>query len=268
MFEAALSSTLPDPQRLQRLTLAAAIALSVTAASIAGVWTLERLHIDRVGGPTATPFELMSFSVLPPPKPVTPPPPPTYGDEPEQASDPAPTSRVARPDQPDHASDQTDPSPRGLAGLGASGSGERGAGIPTGPGCAPGLCGPSLIPGSGTPCIGPSCAKPGPPSVAAAPGRVEFSALRCLACADPDRDLLRKADMGSRKRSGAVGVRFCVDTRGHVEPGSVEISRSFGDATIDDITRAAVRRWRFSPMKVAGQPRRACTQTQFQIHFN
>lgn len=83
-----------------------------------------------------------------------------------------------------------------------------------------------------------------------------------------DQARLRQASAGLRKRSGTVLVQFCVDTRGHVEPGSVEISRSFGDPAVDDIARATVGRWRFAPMKVDDQPRRACSQAQFDIRFN
>jgi TonB family protein len=272
MFEATLYTADLDRPRLQRLTLAAAIAITTTTAAIASMWTLDRMHIDRIVGP-AQQFELAQFSLLPPP-PVTPPPPPPDvidggDDDPDdrderKAPDPISTKDTETLDV-DNAPSEIPP-PRTITGAGT--------GIPdllgNGGGCPGGVCnGLNTGKHGGPPCLGPHCGMTGtPPIKDAAPTEVEFSALRCLACADPDRAALRKTSASMQGREGKVVARFCVDVRGRVEASSIEIDRSYGDAAVDRIVRAAIKGWRFSPMKVGNQPRRACSSASFNIRFD
>jgi len=262
MFEATLSSTQPDRLRTQRLMLATLITVGVTAAGIAGSWSLERLDIDRVGGPRST-FELVEYSLLAP-KPIEPPPPPDIIDDGKTADGGGPAIE-------DIVEKQTDlvvaaPSNR-IPDIGSKGDG----GIPDGGGagnCRPPLCGlgtNAALTGGGS-CVGPHCGVA--QKVAPPPAEVSFSAMHCLVCPDPDRAQLRRTASSMRKRGGNVELRFCVNERGRVEADSIDITRSFGDVDVDRITRSAVAGWRFKPMQVAGEPRRACSETIFRITFD
>lgn len=267
MFEATLHAADPDHQRLQRLTFAAAIAVASLATAIAGVWTLERMHIDRIGGPSQQ-FEIAQLSLLPPPKPADPPPPPPKEFDDGSGGDPSPrTTAVGKPLESDlddgSPSDTAEPSTHAIAGA-------HDRGIPSfagGTGCPGGVCvGTNPGDGTGQPCFGLHCGTS--KKADAAPTEVEFSALRCLACADPDRAALRKTAASMQRREGTVVVRFCVDVDGRVDGRSIKVKRSHGDAAVDRITTAAIERWRFSPMKVGNQPRRACSSTTFNIRFD
>ncbi len=266
MFEATLSSAQPDRLRTQRLMLATLISVGMTAAGLAGSWTLDRLGVDRVGGPRSS-FELVEYSLLPP-KPIDPPPPPP--------EDRLVETQAGGPDSIDDIEDIVEksseiavaPPINKIPDIGSAGQGS--VGVPDGGGgkCRPPLCGlatnSALIGGDG--CVGPHCGvdrKPDPP-----PAEVSFSAMTCTVCPDPDRAQLRRTASGMRKRAGGVELRFCVDARGRVESGSIDISKSFGDAEVDRIARSTIAGWRFKPMQVAGQPRRACSETTFRITFD
>lgn len=272
MFEATLYTADLDRPRLQRLIFAAAIAIAATTAGIASMWTLDQLHIDRISGPSQQ-LELAQFSMLPPPPVVPPPPPPDDGDQEDQKPvDPVSPSERQQSVSPD-ADDSLDaddspteiPEPRTIAG-------PRRQGIPDlGGGCPGGVCqGVAKTGGGGPPCIGPLCgSRSTSPSIQSSPPKeVEFSALRCLACANPDRAALRKTTAGVQGREGKVTARFCVDASGRVEANSISIQRSYGDAAVDRIVRSTIKAWRFSPMKVGNQARRACSSVSFNIRFD
>jgi TonB family protein len=263
-FEATLSAA-PDRQRIQRLCVATLISVGMTATGLVGSWALEQLGIERVGAPRST-FELVEFSLLAP-KPIKPPPPPDDIEAIAGGGGGDPGPKLEKPEPPiDAGIDAELPSNR-IPEIGSRGQG----GIPQiggGGGCPAGICGSgpiSSIPGPG--CVGPNCGvaakRPEPP-----PAKVAFSALHCLACPDPDRAELRRTPSSLRKRGGEVALRFCVDARGVVEAGSLDMIESFGDAEVDRIIRAAVSRWRFKPMQIAGEPRRACSERSFRITFD
>lgn len=263
MFEATLSSAEPDRQRIHRLLFATLISVGVTTAGLAGSWALERLDIDRVGGPRST-FELVEFSLLAP-KPIDPPPPPPKNEVIVGGDGGDPGPKIEDIEDPmDAEIDPTISLPsKRIPDIGSRGDGR----IPTGGGCPGGICGTGPITqGPGNGCVGPHCSvakRPDP-----APTEVAFSALQCLACSDPDRAELRRTASSLRKRGGDVALRFCVDARGRVEAGSIDVTESFGDIDVDRITRAAVSRWRFKPMQVGGEARRACSETHFRITFD
>lgn len=263
-FEATLPSTAPDRQRIQRLCFATLISVGLTAGGLVGSWALEQLGVERVGGPNAT-FELVELSLLAP-KPIDPPPPPPPDITPvvDGGGDPGPKLESIE-ETPTAGIEAALPSNR-IPDIGSPGKG--GIPTPTGMGCLPGLCGnnnqTSSLTGKG--CVGPHCGvaeRPAPP-----PAKVAFSALHCVACSDPDRSELRRTAASMRKRAGSVSLRFCVDVRGKVEAGSIDVTESFGDADVDRIARAAVSGWRFKPMQIAGEPRRACSETEFRITFD
>jgi TonB family protein len=277
MFEAALyDHDHADAERIQRLTLAAAIALTLTAAGLASVATLDRLGIDRVHGPKPQ-LEVLSLSSVLTPEPIAPPPPPpavvgggvaSDDVDPEHPTDPDPSPKLERRTPPIASTTVTDERAEGASGE-ASPFGE--LGCPPGMRCDDGPGGGGRGPGPGGGCLGPNCATTQvPPSTAAepAPTQVAFTALRCLACADPDPAALRKLAGTVHQRRGRVRVDFCVDRQGRVEQRSIAIRSSYGVAAVDRITTAAVERWRFAPLKVAGTPRRACSSAQFNIRFD
>ena len=97
---------------------------------------------------------------------------------------------------------------------------------------------------------------------------MKFDALRCLACADPDQAALRKLAGSVMQRRGQVGVRFCVDVHGRVEKSSIKVTSSYGVSAVDRVTTTAIEGWRFSPLKLAGKPHRACSRAEFNIRFD
>jgi TonB family protein len=261
-FEATLPSTAIDRQRIQRLCFATLISVGLTAGGLAGSWALEQLGIERVGGPSST-FELVEFSLLAP-KPIDPPPPPPDVESVvDDGGEPGP--KLETLEEPASAGIEAAPPSNRIPDIGSPGK----TGIPTGIGCPAGLCGNnqiSTIPGTAKGCVGPHCSiaeRPDPP-----PAEVAFSALHCVACSDPDRTELRRTASSMRKRAGSVSLRFCVNERGRVDASSIDVIKSFGDADVDRIARAAVTGWRFQPMQVAGKPRRACSETEFRITFD
>jgi TonB family protein len=272
MFEATLYTADLDRSRLQRLTLAAAIAIAATTAGIASMWTLDQLHIDRISGPSQQ-FELAQLSMLPPPPPVVPPPPPEDDTEDQKPADPVSSEReqVESSDADDSIDAEDSPSeipePRTIAAPRKQGIPDLGQS-----GCPGGVCQgvAKTGPDGGSPCLGPLCGNrsTSPTIESGPPKEVEFSALRCLACADPDRAALRKTTASVQGREGKVTARFCVDAGGRVEANSISIERSYGDAAVDRIVRATIKGWRFSPMKVGNQARRACSSVSFNIRFD
>ena len=244
---------------------ASLISVGVTAFGLAGSWTLERLGIDRVGAPRSN-FELVEYSLIAP-KVVEPPPPPPDIIENDGGGVDGGASAIEDIVDPTQPSVTIPEAGKQIPEIGSSGQGSLTA---VGDGnCRPPLCGignnAALMGGGGT-CVGPHCGvakKPEPP-----PAEVSYTALHCIACEDPDRAALRRTASSMRKRSGSVSLRFCVDARGKVESSSIDLTDSFGDVDVDRIVRSALANWRFKPMEVDGEPRRACTKRSFHITFD
>ncbi|NVB41863.1 TonB family protein [Pseudenhygromyxa sp. WMMC2535] len=273
MFAANLDLDAGARERAQRLVLSGLAVVAASMGTLAGIWSLEQLAIDRVGPPERR-IEIAQLSFLPPPPTKEAPAAPAHeprADTPAPAAAPAPR-RVdeEEPRSEPVASDST-------AALGASSpEAERSSGIPdalggVGQGCPGGVCSPidrGISPPRGT-CVGPNCARApgGERKGPGAPLAVGFSALNCLSCPDPSESALRKTAAGVRRRGGRIVTHFCVDPRGRVEPESVRIERSFGEDEVDRIVTKTVSGWRFSPMRVDAAPRRACSETTFEIRF-
>jgi TonB family protein len=256
-----------SPSRSSRLMFASVIACSSLAIAAAFALTLERMSIFRVQGPKTT-FELAAVVIAAPP-PVADPPP-----KPEEiaaaSSDQGGMSTPSREEsKADSLIETSEPSIRDDS-IGSADNHKPGIpGIPSGgASCPGGICGKGPIGngigGTGS-CIGPNCkkssAKPPPPKP------LPLSSLACITCPDPSTTALRRTAAGMRKDAGTNTTRFCVDTSGHVEPGSVATQTSHGDPAIDRLCRDTVKTWRFSPTKVDGQARRACSEATFRIEF-
>ncbi len=251
--------------RASRLAFATMIACSSLVLGFSLVLTLERMSILRVPGPK-TSFVVAAVVIADPPKLAEPPAKPeelaasgTQADAPTSA----PTSTLRE----SAASAATDVDEVGRESAISGESGIPGGPMGIGVGCPGGVCakGPIGIPKRLGSCVGPTCtsalAKPKPPKP------IPFSALGCIHCPDPNTDALRRTAAGLRKSAGTNVTQFCVDSTGHVEPGSVETATSHGDAAIDRLCRDAVKAWRFSPTKVDGAARRACSEAAFRIQF-
>lgn len=251
--------------RSSRLMFAGVIACSSLAITLALALTLERMTVLRVAGPRTT-FEIAALAMVDPPKPIPPP------DKPETTA-----AALATDDEATGLGmSEADPEPSivepGRSDAPRTSGLERGGGIPgpasTGSPCVGPMCakGPIGLPGGLGTCVGahckPAASKPAPP-----PEPLELDALACLVCPDPEDAALRSTAAGQAKRSGTNVTRFCVDERGRVEPGSVETEDGHGDPTIDRLCREAVKGWRFSPAKIEGQARRACSAATFRIRF-
>jgi TonB family protein len=221
------------------------------------------MSILRMPGPK-TRYEVAAVAIAEPPKIVEPPVKPEEVAAAGSEHDAAPTTERSSSTILETGDDRSEPD------IGSDTIGP--PGIPGGPpgggaACLGGVCGkgPIGIPGGGGSCIGPQCKQVKMKPSALEP--VPVSSLGCIACADPDVDALRRTAAGSRKSGGTNVTRFCVDSTGHVEAGSVETETSHGDPAIDRVCRDAVKRWRFSPAKVSGQGRRACSEAAFRIDF-
>jgi TonB family protein len=252
--------------RSSRLLFASVIACSSLALALAVAFTLERMSILRMPGPK-TRYEFAAVVIAEPPKVATPP------DKPEDraaagSEDPLEPTLARHESSAAAILDAGDPADSD-ASPGASTTSS--TGIPGGPSgvapCPGGICakGPIGIPGGTGSCIGPNCKKTIGKSPAPKP--LPLSSLGCIACADPNTDDLRRTTAGQRKSAGTNVTRFCVDATGRVEASSVSTQTSHGDPAIDRLCRDAVKAWRFSPTKVAGEGRRACSQASFRIDF-
>lgn len=260
-FAAALDAPVSD-SRSSRLAFATVVVCSGLALACMLALVLERMVVKRVAGPR-TRIEFAAAAIADPPKPVEPP---------------------ERPRE-------VDPDPDELAGgavrtvtpaIVEDAKGERAGDEVAGEVPGKGIPGPSL---GGSPCLGPMCGKPAIPGLpsgigtgtcigphcktgkAKPPAPLSLDAMQCLACPDPSDAALRKTVGGRDKRGGTNVTSFCVDERGRVEADSISTRRSHGDPTIDRLCREAVAGWRYSPTKVDGQARRACSEATFRIRF-
>lgn len=272
MFEAALHPH--DNQRTQRLVFAGLVALSATSAVLAGIWSLERLQVDRVGSPEISALDVTQISLLAPPEVAKPPPAPPEQDSPAAAAGAAASRESLEEDidSPRQASESAPvDTPTTIPEPGSH------AKIPGPARCPGGVCasgGGSGLTGVGTgECVGPSCSPTGGGTGSGGAGSdasvpVKFEALTCRVCPDPDPAKLRRTAAGLRKGRGEVRIRFCVGRDGRVESRSVKTRRSYGDAAVDRIAAQAVEGWRFDPMTIDGERRRACSEAHFRIRFD
>lgn len=261
MFAATLDASSSDV-RASRLALATILVCSGLALACTLALVLERMVVMRVAGPR-TRIDFAAAAIAEPPKPIEPPEPPRHIEPDEQAAGlpsvapPAIVEITEDVEGGERGGDELAGEGRGIPGPSRGGSS-----------CVGPMCGKPAIPGlasgigSGL-CVGSHC-KPGK---AKPPAPLSLDAMQCIACPDPSDAALRKTTAGLAKRTGTNVTSFCVDARGRVEADSIDTRRSHGDPTIDRLCREAVAGWRFSPTKVDGEARRACSEATFRIRF-
>lgn len=77
---------------------------------------------------------------------------------------------------------------------------------------------------------------------------------------EPDEMTKRKIERAGKSQT-TLKVRMCLNTRGEVS--SLTVSRPSGYAAYDSRVRAKMRKWRYSPYLVDGQPAPVCTTVTF-----
>jgi TonB family protein len=139
--------------------------------------------------------------------------------------------------------------------------------------------GPPGIPGGDARCLLPPCLGtkpivgrppvPRPEPTAADPVQAPIKAVMAASVytPDPDQTRLSRTATGRTHRSpGRITIGFCIDGAGKTY--DVRIRRGFpGDAEVDEICRATVAKWRFSPQRVGGKARSTCSAVTFDIRF-
>jgi protein TonB len=258
MFETYLVHQEVDPKIRRRFTFALSAAVVATVASGVMLWTVEKMHISRVGAPTSDFLIFALDEFVPPPQE---PPPLLAGGETEDQDDveeDPPEDILEEPTQPQETPNEIPKAKSSakdvLARAGA------GAGSPFGvPGGDPNsTCIVGCGRGVATPTTDGGDKKP--------PPEVDFSALTCRVCPDPDQKALQRTGAGlMNRRALSNKTRFCVESDGKVS--SVSVRRSSGDKDVDRIIKQTVARWRFAPMMVGGRARKACSTASFDIRF-
>lgn len=256
-------------RRLMMGALSAAV-LSMTLGITS--WTAEKLGITRVTPPKHS--YAVTLQVLESPPPPSAPPPLPAGAK-SEASDRADPPDEPVPPEPDVAPvevvpidlDARPPARLVVPGAGGAGGGDaRGdlSGIPGGTGSK------CLLP----PCIGTQQVVgrphvPVPKPAAAEPVQAPIKAVMATSVftPNPDQATLARTPTGrSHRRPGKTTVSFCIDGSGKTY--DVRTRRGFpGDAEVDEICRATVAKWRFSPQRVGGKARSTCTTVTFDIRF-
>lgn len=256
-------------ERRRRLMMGALAAATLSMALGLTSWTAERMGITRVAPPKHT--YAVTLQVLEPPPPPSPPPPVSAAvveseDSGARTDDPVPPepddvpTEVLKIDL-DARPQARVPVPTGLGNGGGSGSL---SGIPSGGGtrCA-------LPPCIGTPqVIGrPNIPPPKPPVPEAVQEPIERVMASSVFTPNPDQSRLSRTPTGlGHRRPGRTTVAFCIDGSGKTY--DVRVKRRFpGDAEVDEICRATVAKWRFSPQRVGGKVRSTCSSVTFDIRF-
>jgi periplasmic protein TonB len=260
-------------ERRRRLMMGALSAAMLSLTLGLASTTADKLGITRVSPPKHT--YAVALQVLePPPPPAAPPPPPVAAAAASDASDRAitPVERVPQtPDEPPVEVEPLDLHARPAARVAVPGAGGtsgdlRGSmsGIPGGTGARCPL----------PPCIGTQQVI-GRPDVTlptrAAPEAIKapFEAVMAASVFTPDPEkarLARTITGRTHRRPGKTTVAFCID--GYGKTYDVRTRRGFpGDAEVDEICRATVSKWRFSPQRVGGKARVTCTAVTFDIRF-
>ncbi len=270
MFEVYMEGHSVDPRMRARMMMALVASLAVTTAAGSLSWAAGRLSIGTVGPPQGSEMlELTLLSDMPPQQAK----PPERPEASESATDPSVaaakmTTRPRRGETPsnDDGPPTEDPGkPRGVADPTGSETG------------VPGIPGTREQQG----CLGAGCVPNGPvgkspvhvpatrPRTADATERAPLSVLkaRSIFTPDPSSAALAKTKTGLGSHApGRVKIDFCVGTDGRVS--SAEVTKRFGsDPEVDRICKAAVKKWRFKPARVAGKAHTTCSDVTFDIQF-
>lgn len=257
-------------ERRRRLMMGALAAATLSMALGLTSWTAERLGITRVAPPKHT--YAVTLQVLEPPPPPSPPPAVAAAAKADTNDRPAETDEPVPPEQEEVPTEVVKidldarpqarvPVPSGIAGGGGAGGI---TGIPGGNGARCPL----------PPCIGtqqvplrPSIPLPKPPAPEAVQEPIERVMASSVFTPNPDQSRLSRTPTGlSHRRPGKTTVAFCIDGSGKTY--DVRVKRRFpGDDEVDEICRATVAKWRFSPQRVGGKARSTCSSVTFDIRF-
>jgi len=258
-------------ERRRRSMMGALAAATLSMALGVSSWTADKLGISRVAPPKHT--YAVTLQVLEPPPPPPAPPPIAGIVEKDTTRDVAARDEPERP-EPDVVPDEVIPldpdvrprTPGTVPGTG----GKTGGGSPHG----------SIdgIPGTGARCLLPPCLGttpivgtplPQPKPSTTPPEKAPITAVMATAvfAPNPDQARLARTPTGRSHRSpGKTTVSFCIDGSGKTY--DVRVRRGFpGDPEVDEICRATVSKWRFSPQRVGGKVRSTCSQVTFDIRF-
>lgn len=256
MFETYLIEQRVDPQIRRRFTFALGAVVVATVASGALMWAMEKMHVTRVGAPTSDYLVFALDQVEPPPPPAPPAAPSAAPADPPDEDTPV-EDIMEDPVQPTEVPDDI-PNPRKSARDVLSqvgGGGDNPFGVPGGDPNSKCVVG-----------CGPVVKVPTAASEPKAPREVDFSALGCRVCPDPDQKALQHTSAALMGKHGVSNkTRFCVESSGKVS--AVTTARGSGDRDVDRIIKETVRAWRFAPMLVDGRARKACSVASFDIRF-
>ncbi len=258
-------------ERRRRLMTSALMAATLSMGLGLLSWTADKLGISAVTPPKHA-YSVTLQLLEPPPPPAAPPPLPAAA---ATTQDPARATHEVVPPEPDVAPIEVQPldldarpkvrltMPSKVGGGSGGPAGIAGPGIP-------GVGGRCLLP----PCIGteivdrPPVSQPQPPATIE-PTQAPIKAVMAssIFTPDPDKQRLSRTPTGrSHRRPGNTTVSFCIDGDG--KTFKVRTRSGFsGDPEVDEICRATVARWRFSPQRVGGKARTTCTSVTFDIRF-
>lgn len=270
MFEMYMEGHAVDPRVRARMMMALLASLAVTSAAGSLSWAAGRLSIGTVGPPQGSEMLELTLMADMPPEQAKPP------ERAQSSSESEPSVAAAkmttrprrgeRPTQEDGPPTEDAGARRSVGDPTGSETGE--AGIP-GPKAQPGCLGVGCVPNGpiGKP---PSVGVPTKPRTVDTTERAPLSVLkaRSIYTPDPPSAALAKTKTGLGSHApGRVKVEFCVGTDGRVS--STKVTKRFGsDPEVDRICKAAVKKWRFKPARVAGKARTTCSDVTFDIRFD
>lgn len=270
MFEVYMEGHSVDPRMRARMMMALVASLAVTTAAGSLSWAAGRLSIGTVGPPQGT--DMLELSLLSdmPPQQAKPPERPEASESETESSVAAAkmTTRPRRGETPsnDDGPPTEDPGKhRSVGDSTGSDTGHTGiTGIRNQRGCLGVGCVPNAPVGK-SPVHVPATR----PRTVDTTERAPLSVLkaRSIFTPDPSSAALAKTKTGLGSHApGRVKVDFCVGTDGRVS--SAKVTKRFGsDPEVDRICKAAVKKWRFKPARVAGKARTTCSDVTFDIQF-
>ncbi len=245
------------------------MAATLSIAAGTAMWVGDKLGISAVAPPKNSYVVTLDTQITPPPNN-----PPPRGNG--VVTDKGAKDDEVRPEEevPEHVPREVVPldltrAPKPVS-TGPS-HGETGSG-PAGSSKLPGGAGPGcLLP----PCIGtfaPKSIVRSPIARPTPPAPVDIRPLasvmaRAIYSPDPDPKKFALTRTGRTHRSpGRSTVSFCIGPAGRTQ--DVRTTRAFsGDRDVDRICREAVKKWRFSPLRVGGKARTSCSKITFDIEF-
>ena len=257
MFDEYLQVQIIDPKRKWRMLMAMNISGAIAGFSLLLVWMTEKMQITRVEPPAAN---YVMVEMLNLPKPILP-----IAQQIQRISSKAEATSVTS-QKPNYTTAKQNlgsknSEPEQTDDAGETQTSKQGIGIPGTHECGAtcNLIGSIHGQGSAVPPTSNQASQP--------PKQIAFSRSQCIACADPEQKQLQATNAAHSGRAGGRNVtHYCISPSGQVTDVSTE--KAFpGDPEVDRICRETVRKWRFKPSLVNGQPLKTCTSVTFNLHF-